>query len=1112
MKVFYPITHFFYLIILLTSCTHSRDKSPVPETVFSSVSISDSKISFTNTITENDSLTYFQFPYVYMGGGVAVGDINKDGLSDLFFTGNMVPNKLYLNKGNMQFEDVSHTANVQGDDRWYTGVTMTDINNDGWLDIYVSVSGKYGNTKNQLYVNNGDLTFTEQAAKYGIDDASNSIQSTFFDYDRDGDVDLFVANYPLVPLSQGNMFYDEKMKENLPSESGHLYRNDGNGTFTDVTAAAGVQNFGLTLGLIASDFNNDGWTDLYLSNDFNVPDYCYINNRDGTFKEVIKEAAGHTSMFGMGIDAADFNNDGKIDLIQADMSPEDYVRAKVNMASMSPETFYEGVELGFHYQYMQNSLQVNNGTNGAGIPMFSEISRQASLASTDWSWSTLFADLDNDGLKDIYITNGMKRDVNDNDVNRKTKPTSFKQAFSISITDYSSEPIANYVYRNQGNFNFENKTNDWNLNFEGFSNGMSYGDLDNDGDLDLVINNIDQPASLFQNETTGTNYLRVSLKGSKNNPLGLGAKVSLQSNEKTQTLEQTLTRGFQSSVEPVLHFGLGQDKPVRLHVQWADGKEQLLENPTVNDFITLDYAAALHSAPAVATSKMAFNDVTDYSGIDFQHKEDLFDDYRFEPLLPYKYSMMGPALASGDINNDGHADFFVGNASGSASALYVQNNEGQFEIMAGPWSDDKDQEDAAAVFADFDNDGDQDLYVVSHGNQFQDLADRLYINTAKGFVKTTKALPQVATAGKAIAAADFDKDGRIDLFIGGRNIPGKYPFPASSLLLKNTGGSDETLKFENVTTSLAEELKDIGMITDAEWADLDGDSWPELVLSGEWMPITIFKNNKGKLVKETEKYGLSELKGGWFSVKSLDVDNDGDLDLVAGNLGLNHKYKASQESPFEVYSTDFDENGKNDIVLSYKKKGKALPLRGRECSSQQVPAIAKRFETYRSFAAADLTDIYGEYMLENALHYEATTFGHYWFENQNGQFIQSHLLPAQTQFSSINAIVPFDYNGDNFPDLFMAGNLYAAEVETPRSDAGVAIVLTGSADGFTAVPSHESGLFFRGDIKQVKPLHLANEHVGFLLGTNNGALKLIQFTGGKSQSISDRRTIGAIAN
>ncbi|MDA9069811.1 VCBS repeat-containing protein [Algibacter sp.] len=1081
----------FLFGVLFVACSSNNKKHT---TTFSEISLKNSGVAFTNTITENDSLSYFKFPYIFNGAGVSTGDINNDGLSDIFFTGNMVSNKLYLNKGDMEFEDITLSSNTAGDQRWYTGTTMVDINNDGLLDIYLSVSGKYISTKNELYINNGDLTFTEQAADYGIDDASNSMQSTFFDYDNDGDLDLFVANYPLVGLSQGNMFYHDKMIQNNLDESGHLYQNDGNGHFIDVTKDSGVQNFGLTLGLIAVDFNNDGWKDLYLSNDFNVPDFFYINNQDGTFTEVIKETTGHTSMFGMGIDASDFNNDGLTDLIQAEMSPEDYVRSRVNMASMSPRSFSVAVSLGFHYQYMQNSLQVNNGNNSNGLPIMSEVARLAKMASTDWSWSTMFADLDNDGLKDIYITNGMKRDVNDNDVNNIAKPTSFKEVYKLETTDYRSEPIANYAYKNEGGYKFTKNAKAWNIDFIGFSNGMSYSDLDNDGDLDLVINNIDHAASIFENKTSGTDYLRVSFKGTEKNPFGLGTKVVLTTNNNIQTQELTLTRGFQSSVEPILHFGLGENNPIKsLKIIWPDGKEQIINNPKNNNLLVVDYSKAKDGLRKSITKESSFLDITNDSGIAFTHEEDLFDDYSFEPLLPHKYSMMGPALARGDVNNDGLEDFYIGNASGKVSKLYVQNSESKFIELAGPWVNDSIYEDAGATFSDFDNDGDLDLYVASHGNAFQDHKDRLYVNLGTHFIKAFDALPKETIAGKCISVNDFDKDGLKDIFIGSRNKPGRYPYPSSSMLLKNVGGKNEALRFENVTNNLANEFNNLGMVTDAVWKDLDGDRWDELIITGEWMPITIFKNDKGRLVNITKEFGLEDTQGWWYAVKLLDVDTDGDLDIVAGNLGLNYKYQASAESPFAVYSTDFDENGTNDIVFAYKKEGKDVPLRGRECSSQQVPAIAQRYETYRAYALADLDDIYGANILQNALSYKVESFAHAWFENENGKFSKRHNFPRRAQFSVINAIETIDYNGDEYPDLLVAGNLYQAEVETPRGDAGIGLVLVGSPEGFKVIEPSENGLFLEGDIKSVVPIKLANGNASYLLGANSGKLKLVEF-------------------
>ena len=534
-------------------------------------------MDFSNTISETDSFNYYTFPYLYMGGGIAIGDINNDGLQDLYFTGNMVPNKLYLNQGNFQFEDISNSAGVSGDNRWYTGVAMADVNHDGWLDIYVSVlsgSGKKQKPVNQLYINNQDLTFTEQAAAYGLADESPSIQATFFDYDNDGYLDMFAANYPKFGVSQGNFFYSQMMKDNAHKHSGHLYHNEQNGTFRDVTSEANVQSLGQTLGIVASDFNNDGWTDLYLSNDFNVPDYLYINNQDNTFREVIKQSTNHTSMFGMGADAADFNNDGLLDITQVDMTPSDHKRSKTNMASMSPNTFYKSVELGFHYQYMQNTLQLNNGNNLHGAPVFSDVAQITGLANTDWSWASLFVDLDNDGFKDVFVTNGILRDVNNNDA-----VISFNKAsFFGNKTDFRqlpSTPISNYAFQNTGDLSFRNKTEDWGFGEKGFSNGLAFGDLDNDGDLELIVNNINAPASIYNNITSKQHHhLRIKLQGPPNNPFGIGTKISILHHGKHQYIDHTLTRGFQSSVEPLVHFGLGtSDTVAQLQVTWPDGRQ-----------------------------------------------------------------------------------------------------------------------------------------------------------------------------------------------------------------------------------------------------------------------------------------------------------------------------------------------------------------------------------------------------------------------------------------------------------------------------------------------------------------------------------------------------------
>lgn len=1065
---------------------------------------SQSGVTFNNLITTTDTFNYNTYPYIYMGGGVALGDVNNDNLTDVFFTGNMVPNKLYLNKENLQFEDISNKAAIEGDSRWYTGVTMVDINTDGWLDIYVCVSG-LGDTQNQLYINNGpspdsgEVSFTEMAAEYGIADKSNSIQSTFFDMDNDGDLDLYVANYPTVPLTMPNLFYFDKMSMANPAESGHLYRNEGNGKFRDITEASGVLNFGLSLGVIACDFNNDGWKDLYISNDFNVPDYFYLNNGDGTFSEKIKESSGQTSFFGMGIDAADFNNDGLTDLFQVDMTPENHFRAKTNMASMNTRSFNTGVDLGFHYQYMQNSLQLNNGNGPEGTPIFSNIARLTGTATTDWSWAPLFADFDNDGLKDIVITNGMRLDVNNNDLLNRENSTTLIPA-KIDMNDAPSTPVANYLFRNKGNYGFEDVSTSWNADIEGFSNGIAYGDLDNDGDLDLVINNIDQKASVLQNKTHGSNYIRFTLKGSEKNPMGIGAKVKITSGNLTQELEHTLTRGFQSSMEPILHFGLEKNEKVEaLEVLWPDGKVEHLKDIAANTTVELHYANARIAEPIRKTQSVAFEDITLKTGIDFKHQEDLYDDFRAEPLLPHKNSQLGPALAVGDADNDGLNDIFIGNATNNKASLFLQNTDGSFSEMAGPWELDQHQEDTGAVFFDADADGDMDLYVVSGGNTiFIDDAfyqDRLYLNTNEGFVKSPDALPTLPSSGFKVIPADYDKDGDLDLFVGGRIDPGHYGQPIKSYVLRNNGGKDMALQFSDVTRKLAPDLENLGMVTDALWQDFNEDGNLDLILAGEWMPITLLENTGSSFINATQELGMDNTVGWWNSLAAVDLDKDGDLDLVAGNLGLNSKNKSSADAPFEVYINDFDANNRQDIVLSVTKKGTKLPVRGRECSSQQIPGIKSKFETYKQFASASLEEIYGEHMLEDGIHYKVDTFAHHWFENTGNGSFKRHQLPIEAQFSSINDIVFFDYNQDKLPDLLIAGNLYDTEVETPRADASLGLVLQNTGNSsFQPIPMKHTGLLVPEEVKAISPIKIgAEQDMAFVFGINNGALKIVSF-------------------
>ena len=792
------------------SCCCSCGK--LTKDTFVKISPSRSGIDFTNELIENDTLNYTKFPYMYMGGGVSVGDINNDGLDDIFFTGNLVANKLYLNKGNMKFEDISSTAGITGNHQWFTGSTMADVNNDGWLDIYVCVSAKYQPSDNLLFINNHDNTFTESAKAYGINDKSSSVQATFFDYNNDGLLDLYVANYPIVLVSMGAEFYRDKIKENKYEESGHLYRNNGNLTFSDVTDEAGVRNFGMSIGVVAADFNNDGWKDLYVSNDFNPPDFLYLNKGDGTFSEVVKECTFQTSIFGMGLDAADINNDGLLDMYQIDMTPPDHYRRTVNVIPMRQETFDNSIGYGFHLQYMQNSLQLNNGIFD-NKPVFSNISLFAGVAYTDWSWGGLFMDMDNDGLKDLFVSNGVLKDINNQDILASPRSGMY---FQKQKTEYRPElfpctPVANYAFRNNGDYTFSNKSLTWGFSEPTLTNGISCSDLDNDGDLDLVVSNVNKISAVYENRVADkeNHYLKIKLGGPANNLFGLGSIVFVRTGNITQKQELTLTRGYQSSVSPVIHFGLGKNQYVdELRIIWPDGKQQTLQKINADQLISLQYGEAT-KADSLVVKAPPFKDITLSAGIDFICRNDTLDDFVSEPLLPYRYSRQGTALATGDVNQDGLEDFFAGNGPGFEAALFIQTPQGTFRKQDGPWIADSKYEDTGALMFDADGDNRTDLYVVSGGNDTRKkedyYSDRLYLNTSKGFIKSD-AVPAMMKSGKCVRAADFDGDGDMDLFVGGRIVPGKYPAPASSYILRNNGKKNDQLKFEDVTATVAHRI------------------------------------------------------------------------------------------------------------------------------------------------------------------------------------------------------------------------------------------------------------------------------------------------------------------
>ena len=1076
-------------LVFLNSC---GEKTATSETkVFQSLSEKTTGIDFSNILTENDSLNYFTYGYMYMGGGVAAGDINNDGLIDLYFTGNMVPNKLYLNKGDLKFEDISDKAGIAGDKRWYTGVTMTDINNDGFLDIYCSVSGKFGPRENQLFINNQDGTFTEKASEFGIAESGHSVQSVFFDYDRDGDLDLYVANYPPTAFNAPNSYYYVKKQNVKPSESDKLFRNDGT-VFTEVTEEAGLKSFGLSLSATVGDVNQDGWPDLYVSNDFSTPDLFYINNKNGTFSEHSKKLTKNTSFYGMGVDIADINNDNLIDIFQVDMTAQDNRRAKANMASMDPALFWSTVNSGFHYQYMQNSLQLNNGVINDSLPDFSNVSRLSGISSTDWSWGPLIADLDNDGLKDIFIANGTRREINNKDYfGTLNKSQNKNDSFLEKSLAIPSERIDNFVYKNKGNLNFEKVNEKWGIQFKGFSNGSVYADLDNDGDLEIVINNIDDPASLFKNKSDASqNSIAIQFNGPDRNPLGIGTKVYLKTNSESQFQELTLSRGFQSSVAPRMHFGLGKNDTIdSLKIEWPDDKIQTLTNVSANQILNLNYTDAVAKASRNnPNAQKVFQTVSDTNIIaNHLHLENQYNDFIDEILLPHQTSRLGPFISVGDLNGDKLDDFVLGGSMNTATSIYIQQYKGFKRLKSDVFETDALHEDLGSVIFDADNDGDNDLYIVSGGNEFdansKSLQDRIYINQGNGnFSKAQNALPQFLESGSIVKPYDYDKDGDLDLFVGGRLIPKNYPAPANSYILENQSNS-EGITFVDVTQKVAPKLTKLGLVTDALWTDHDDDGMIDLIVIGEWMPITIFTNKKGKFVDETKTYELNESNGWWFSINEGDMDNDGDTDYLVGNLGLNFKYKANDEETFDIYFDDFDGNNTNDIVLSYFNGGKQYPLRGRECSSQQMPAIKQKFKDYASFADATLADVYSEDYLKNALHYSVKSFSSIYLENTDQGF-KIHELPNEAQLSNINDFIIEDYNKDGNLDFVIAGNLYSAEVETPRNDAAIGLYLKGNGNGnFEAVPSRKSGLYIPGDVKDLAQITIGDE--AYFIATKN---------------------------
>ena len=1042
------------LLITLLLCFNCAENIPLPfqdekNTVFTSIPQSHSKIDFKNTVEENLYFNFLNFSYIYNGGGVAVGDINNDGLEDIYFTSNQNSNKLYLNKGNFVFEDITESARVEDHEGWSTGVTMVDINNDGWLDIYVCKSGSLKNRKgrqNKLYINQKNNRFKEEALKYGLKEYSFSTQAHFLDYDKDGDLDMFLVNHRAD--FRNNVFItDPKLQPRLTKDDiDRLFRND-NGTFIDVTKSSGVAKKAWGLSASIGDFNNDSWPDIYVANDFLEPDFLYINNKNGTFTDEVLTRFKHIPANSMGSDFADINNDLLPDLIVLDMMAADRKRGKENMATMSTAKFNRLVNRGYHHQYMSNMLQLNNGNK-----TFSEIGQFSGIAKTDWSWAPLIADFNNDGFNDVFITNGIENDLSNQDFRnsmRKNIKNRKKVSLEEAIGMIPSTKLANYMFTNNADYTFKDVSVDFGFDAKINSNGAAYADFDNDGDLDLVLNNQSDKASIYRNNTEA-NYITIRLEGPKHNIKGIGAKVQVYANNTQQLKVLYTSRGYQSSVSSHLNFGLGASKMVdSLKVIWNDNKTQTLRKIEANKRLTLSYSKAKKENIVVKKEASLFDSISASSiGINYKHKSVNFDDYNLQLLLPQKQSTIDNALTVADVNNDGLDDIFIGNTMGFPAELYIQNSLGTFvKTNQELFEKDKAYNDNNALFFDADNDNDLDLYVAS-GNYSQPeksalLQDRLYINDGKGDFSKGK-LPKMLSVTKAIATSDFDNDGDFDLFIGGRLVSGKYPNAPTSYLLENRKGN-----FIDVTSKRAKELQSIGLVNDAKFSDYDNDGDTDLILAGEWMPISFFNNNKGVFTKVDLP---TNTKTGWFqTIKAIDYDADGDDDYFVGNFGKNNKFHPSEKTPLHIYANNFDDNNSYDIALSKESEGDLFPIRGKECSSQQTPFLNEKIETFREFANSNIIDVYGKENIESALHLETSSFSSYFIQNNGNGNLEFIALPNRAQFGPTLDFEFLDLNKDGVLEVLGVGGIYDSEVETIRYDASQGYILTYNNSNKTSI-------------------------------------------------------------
>jgi hypothetical protein len=1113
-----PLAAIFFLI---GGCSQKNGK-------FVRLESADTHIDFTNTITEDDSINIFDFSNIYNGGGVGVGDFNNDSLQDLYFTGNMVPNKLYLNKGNFEFEDITAQSKTEGAGRWSRGVSVIDINNDNKLDLYVCATAKRDPLEriNLLYINQGTdknniPVFKEMAKEYGLADTTNSTMSYFFDYDNDSDLDLYIAVNHIIKDEYANNFRKRNLNGEHPS-TGKLYRNDWDstlkhGVFTDVSRQAGILVEGYSHAANIIDINEDGWQDIFVANDYISNNVLYINNRDGTFTDRVMEYFKHSAANSMGSDAIDLNNDGLDDIIEVDMAAKDNLRKKMFQPPNSYQNYQSSDLFNYQYQYVRNMIHVNQGpsigqSDSIKHPVFSDLGYFAGVAETDWSWTPLVTDFDNDGNRDILFTNGFPKDITDRDF------MAFRnEAYSLTpkkdmLAEIPAVKIPNYVYKNNGNFSFTDVGTNWGFNEPSFSNGAVYADLDNDGDMDVVINNIAHPAfvyrnDLYSNQKTKPHFLNIKFEGVDKNIHGIGAKVELHYGQgKQQVFRNTPYRGYISTVEQGVHFGLGETTIIdTVLIKWPDGKMQLKRDVKADQTLIVNYKNAIDNYTfnnAVFASNTLIENITDSIVPGIMHMEDDFIDFNVQKLLPHKLSDLGPGIAIGDINQDGLQDMVMAGSVGYSTQIITQQSNGRFiskNLIAKTDRSSKNWHDMGILLLDADGDSDLDLFVTAGGNEMtpnsNSYQDKFYINDGKGnFLQDSTVLPINTISKSCIRSADYDQDGDPDLFVAGRCMPWMFPQPVSSFIYRNDS-KDGKIAFTDVTKTVAKELADVGLTCDALFTDFDNDGWQDLIITGEFMPVKFYKNNKG--VFTLLSTSIDNQKGWWNSLTAGDFDNDGDMDYIAGNTGINTFYKASEQHPVRVYGKDFDNNGNFDAIPSLylvtsqtDTTMKEYPANMRDDLIRQMIEFRSKFKTYNSLATSTFDKLLSKEQLKDAVIASANQMRSVIIKNEgNGKFSSSP-LPDAAQVSTVFGMLLEDINEDGNLDLIICGNDFGTDVYVGRYDASNGLVLLGDGKGnFSPLTILQSGFFIPGNSKALVKLMNSKNQCLFIATQNRQPVK-----------------------